>query len=190
MDALKFFSYNPQKPQLFSISEDEVWLSVNSMPQLDELNPVKIGVRLPTEGIYELGITEIPSNLEGVPLYIEDLKTSSWYRVDNQSMSFQDNEGDIDNRFVLHAGVVGIEDEELVKKDVRVYTNSNILTIINNNNHNGSVTITNLMGQVINSFHLDGSNTQTHSLSAPVGIYIVSVETESGNVYSEKVFMK
>ncbi|MCF8349174.1 MAG: T9SS type A sorting domain-containing protein [Bacteroidales bacterium] len=188
-DALKLFSFNPNKPQLFTITGDDFWLAVNSMPKLDEMNPVPLGLRLPEEGVYEISITNIPSQLSGIPLYIEDLQSGQWHRVDNKPMSFTAYSGDITDRFVLHPGAVGVEETDVPSSELQVFLHDKNINIINNNNLTGEITILNILGQQMDSFKLESNLNQSHHADFPSGVYVVYVKTSAGQVYSEKVIV-
>jgi hypothetical protein len=188
-DALKLFSFNPNKPQLFTITGDDFWLAVNSMPKLDEMNPVPLGLRLPEEGVYEISITNIPSQLSGIPLYIEDLQSGQWHRVDNKPMSFTAYSGDITDRFVLHPGAVGVEETDVPSSELQVFLHDKNINIINNNNLTGEITILNILGQQMDSFKLESNKNQSRHADFPSGVYVVYVKTSAGQVYSEKVIV-
>jgi len=190
-DALKLFSFNPNKPQLFTITGDDFWLAVNSMPKLDEMNPVPLGLRLPEYGVYEISISTIPPQLSGIPLYIEDLQSGQWHRVDDKSMLFTEYTGDVSDRFVLHLGAVGIDetDNGSESNELQVFSHSKNITIINNHNLTGDIMVLNMLGRQIESFELQSSSKQTHVTNLPYGVYVVYVKTTDGHVYSEKVIV-
>lgn len=189
-DAFKMFSYDNKVPQIFTISSDNIWLAINSLPELGESFPVPIGVRLPEDGVYEFKLDNIPSQLLNIPLYIEDLKTLNWHRVDNNSMSFNASAGDTDDRFVLHMGVVGLNENQNKTSPIQVYSHGKTIFIINNQSQTGDVMIVNILGQHMDSFKLDGSTSQSFILNVSQGVYLVYLQTIDGNVHSEKVIIK
>lgn len=188
-DAIKMFSFNNQVPSIYSFSTDGVMLAINSMPEIIG-KPVDLGFRIPLEDTYTLSLTKIPSQLSGTPIYLEDKLHDEWTQIDNQSVSFVASAGDLDDRFVLHMGVVGLEETITTPNPIQVYFNDNGINIINNKNLNGEVTVVNILGRQIASFKLEGNVSQSFALNVPQGVYVVYLQTNDGNVYSEKVLIK
>ena len=188
-DALKMFSFDNKVPQVFSMSSDKIWLAVNSLPKVDEFSHIPIGVRIPQDGVYTFRLDNAPPELLNIPIYIEDIKTGSWHRIDNNTMSFNESAGDVDNRFVLHLGVVGIDETEYIKKPVQVYSHGKNITIVNNHKLTGDIVVLNILGRQVESFELQSSSNQTYVTNLPYGVYVVYVKTSAGQVYSEKVIV-
>ena len=63
-DALKFFSFNPMMPQVFSMSSDAVQLAVNSTAPINEDASFAIGVLTPVTGTYTLQVEGLQGYLQ------------------------------------------------------------------------------------------------------------------------------
>jgi hypothetical protein len=186
-DAIKMYSFNDEVPSMYSFSTDEVRLAINSMPEIIG-QPVNIGFKLPSHGVYTLNLTKIPSQLMLTPIYLEDKLSNNWSRIDLSSVSFTADGGELNDRFVLHMGIVGI-DESNIANPIQVYSNGKGINVINNNNLTGEITILNILGQQMDSFKLDSNINQSHHADFPSGVYVVYVKTSAGQVYSEKVIV-
>ena len=186
-DAIKMYSFNDEVPSMYSFSTDEVRLAINSMPEIIG-QPVNIGFKLPSQGVYTLNLTKIPSQLMLTPIYLEDKLSNNWSRIDLSSISFTADGGELNDRFVLHMGIVGI-DESNTANPIQVYSNGKGINVINNNNLTGEITILNILGQQMDSFKLESNINQSRHADFPSGVYVVYVKTSDGHVYSEKVIV-
>ena len=84
---------------------------------------------------------------------------------------------------------MGIDEEIVENSLVQIWSNNNIINIINTISKLGEIKVFNLMGQTAGSFKLDGSQQQKLELNLQSGIYIVTVSTSEGSIKSEKVII-
>ena len=123
-------------------------------------------------------------------LYITDKKTNHTQNLnENPIYSFTSNENDDDQRFVLHFSALGVDDNIINNDDIQVYSYSKTINITNGKKLSGSILITNILGQQVASYNLDGSNNQSLNMDVPTGVYVVNVIVKSTKI-SKKVFIK
>ena len=84
-DALKFFSYNPLMPQVFSMSSDAVQLAVNSTGPITEDASFTIGVLTPVTGTYTLQVEGLQEMLAGRPAFLLDKVTGTSHNLRDQT---------------------------------------------------------------------------------------------------------
>jgi hypothetical protein len=135
----------------------------------------------------------------GLEAYIEDTKLApgTYYPVSNGSTyNFSYTRGiDVTERFILHVGPLGTigfdEQENIATGHVYVASNNEAMTLHFQNVEAKSarVQITNEVGQVV--YHADEVSTQNphvfHLSSRRIGLYIVTVELDNGDISYHKV---
>lgn len=187
-DALKLFSFNEKSPGIYSISSDNIKLAVNSLPSLSESTIINLGIKIPETATYTLSANYINTEIVENDLYLEDKFENIYTNLSNGDYTFSSIDGNFDNRFALHFKAVGIS--ESIPNYIKVFSYNNNINIINNDNLTGMVIITNILGQEITSFKLNGNSKQTFKFDAHSGIYIVRTKTNRGNSYSDKMIIK
>ncbi|MCD4790462.1 MAG: T9SS type A sorting domain-containing protein, partial [Bacteroidales bacterium] len=143
--------------------------------------------------------TIIASDLESFGLstgiYLEDLQEGAMTDLTEQNeYTFVANPEDDPARFIIHFGVVGIEDQPLdvvTNQDITIYSVENSVYIRNNTKKaiQGDVSICNTMGQEIIQTKLLNNSLNKIDVNTEAGYYIVKVNTGT-DLYTEKVFIK
>jgi|GEM_PF-921678 len=168
-DALKMYSYNTSVPQLFSVSYDEIPLAVNSIPEVTTDKSISLGMRVPEQGIYIISIGQHSETLGVVGIYLEDHVQNTLHKLSDSEYSFMTQSGDINDRFTIHFGVVGIDEPITKPATIRTYASNNTLYILNPEHKQGTVTIYNLTGQQVTTFDLTGNTKQQHNVHSQSG---------------------
>jgi uncharacterized protein with WD repeat len=107
----------------------------------------------------------------------------------NPIYSFISSPGDNPSRFLITFSHVGIG-EAVTKNAFSVRASGNTILVINNTGNNqGSVFVYNMMGQLMMTQVLNGSQMTTISLNAGTGYYLVKAVTND-QTYSAKVFLQ
>jgi hypothetical protein len=185
--AQKWFSFVETAPSLWIGQEDKLY-SILMDDIIQEENHYPIGFKAGIEEQYSIHATFDESSY--MELILEDKKLNDYYKLlESQSYHFYSSPEDDPNRFVLHFSAVGLDEEYETSNPVNVFLSDNTINIINNHNLTGMVRVINLLGQEIISFDLKGDNTQTQTINAPAGYYIVNVVTKNG-VVNKKVYLK
>lgn len=110
LDALKMYSFNPQVPQLYSFSADGLQLAVNSIPSAEADEPVALGALLPADGAYTMSLQQTDETMVAHGLYLEDRLTGNFHKLSATPYEFTATQGSADDRFLLHFGVVGVDE--------------------------------------------------------------------------------
>jgi len=185
--AQKWFSFVETAPSLWIDFEEEQYsILLNDIDQ-DE-NHFPIGFKPGIEEQYSITASFDPASY--MDLILEDKKLNNYHNLlESPNYNFYSTSLDDPDRFVLHFSAVGLDELENISKPIQIYSIGKELTIINNNNLGGKVTVVNIMGQTIMEYSLDKANSQTYTFNAPTGVYIVYTKTDNGYIYSEKIIM-
>jgi len=173
-DARKLYSFSPEVPQLFTLSADLVELSINALPGIEGIATIALGHTIPASGIYYIEIAEIEGMFAETALYLEDVKLGT--QVDLSAVTRYDFEAELNedsNRFLLHFGAVGI-DENAGQNSIRAYTYNNTL-YVQNSLQNATIRIIDLQGRLLSEKQLNGQGLQSLPLDFPAGVYVVQL---------------
>jgi len=188
-DAVKIYSYNSAAPQLLSYTEDNIALAINSIPEVAVEKPVQLGIRAPKAGQYILSIAQVSEAFSGAGIYLEDRLLNSWHKLSESAFTFTSQQGDFGDRFVLHFGMVGVEESGVTQPFIQLWSDQNTIYLLNINQLEGEVSVINMYGQKVLETQLNREVNQQMRLDAPVGYYVVSVVTKNGIVI-RKVYLK
>ena len=103
-DIRKLFTQYKDAPSVFSRVESQN-LSIASIPSPVASDSVQIGAVCRDGSFVTIDAMEVPA---GYTIYLEDIKTGKWNRIDQQSYSFV-QDASLPNRFWLHFGPGSIE---------------------------------------------------------------------------------
>jgi len=178
IDAYKLFGYT-SAPEIYTSDLDNIY-SINCLPLNNSYN-VPLCVKSEIGGEFTLSFSDNSNIPTEYIITLEDNKTNQSLVVSNDfNYSYTSESNDDPNRFTIHFGVVGIEDQ-LSTKAIQAYVSGNQLTILGNSGDT-QVDIINLHGQVVqsNMIYLDGKYNQKLNLKA--GVYIVRTNNISNKV--------
>ncbi len=179
-DAYKRISTsNVELPQLFSITPEGTFLSVNGLP---ETNSVPLGFTAVESGVFTINAIET-GDFEHI--YLEDLLTNNVTNLLTNSYTFNYNSGDQVERFVLHFNTLAVSD--LSEQLASIYTEGHTVHINLPEKTDGQVMVYNTTGQLILS---DKWSSDHHELTLnQTGFYILKIQLND-QVISKKVFIK
>jgi hypothetical protein len=127
-------------------------------------------------------------NLE--QLTLEDLALDVKVSLkENQRYTFTSEIGDNPDRFILHFGIVGIDDDITLNNNIQIWSYNKTINILNTNNYIGDIKVVNMYGQTVLSTKLNGDSTQKLIINAPSGYYIINTITQKG-VVNKKVYLR
>jgi len=175
---------------LFYSKAGQVDVSTNTLPEITESLTIPMYFTKNGNNSFYIEVEGVNTLLTEHNLYITDKKTNHTQNLnENPIYSFTSNENDDDQRFVLHFSPLGVDDNIINNDDIQVYSYSKTINITNGKKLSGSIHITNILGQQVASYNLDGSNNQSLNMDVPTGVYVVNVIVKSTKI-SKKVFIK
>ena len=184
-DAVKMYSFNPVVPQLYSLSDDGASLAVNSLNQISAEQPIAMGFKAGTEASYTLSLVQSDAQLTGSGLFIEDKSLGIIHRIDQSAYSFSAEPGEVTDRFVLHFGMVGL-DEPAQESAAKVWFAGEQLYLQSSEAFQ-QMELFDLQGRRIFSSNLSDAPLQQLSINKlQNGLYIVRLTGENA-VFSAKV---
>jgi|GEM_PF-2009845 len=175
-DAAKLFSLNADVPQLYSKSSDQVALSINSIPKIDQEQPIALGMRIPADGEYTLSLQEVAGAFVTSALLLEDTYKGIIRDLHgNPGYVFGAEEGDDAGRFILHFDApTDIDDvEELTIQTW--YHDGNLF--VNNHHETAEVLVYDISGRRMYRF-VAGQGEHQYRLNLRAGVYIVHTLTQ------------
>ena len=178
IDALKLYSYNSAVPQLYSISQDEINLAINNMPEMTVEKSIPLGVRIPVAtDSYTISIQTNTNNSTSNILYLEDKVTNKLHKISEEDYVFTSPEGDINNRFVLHFGVTDIKDDNITDM-LNIWAYNNQLNIIGEIGE-AQLEIFDIQGRLMSSSTINVVGKYSEMLHLHPGVYIVRLHNSS-----------
>ena len=188
-DAIKMNSYNVNAPNLYTISADNINLAINSIPEIGVENSIPVGAVIPKTGNYTISITEVSDYITSNAIYLHDMLLNNWHKLSESNYNFTTDAGDIANRFVIHFGVLGVDEPTTISQLIQVWAAKRTINISNKENLSGKIKVLNMFGQVIVNTTLNGDNNQRITVNTTTGYYIVNIITNKG-VVNKKVLLR
>ncbi len=188
-DAYKLFSTSEQVPQIYTITPNNNWLAISSLPEYDTETVIPLGFRSGTTGTCKITATELNFD-EQTNIYLKDLYLNKIIDLKEiQIYEFETNNQNYYDRFQLVFKSSQTEINQLEKNnDVSIYSHSNIVNIlINSENISAELEIYNILGQKIYHNNISSDNTKIQ-LNAPTGNYIVKLKYKE-QIITKKVFI-
>lgn len=181
LDAYKFFSFDPEYPQIYSVNSD--MLSINSLP-FNANNSITLNVK--GKDGNEMTISSIKD--DGIAfLNLKDNKTGTVTDLKSTNYTFT-YDGNVSNRFELFFGFTGIDEPAVNNQYAKIYSvNSDIQVILDSKVNKAYVFVYNLLGQTVAK--TSTSNTLTSIHVEKTGYYLVKVD-DGSHVTTQKVFIK
>ncbi len=189
-DALKL-NGSGAAPQFYSLTKDDQKLSINSFPETDDYKVIPVGVDVGLPGSYTLSVSELEGFSASGNLYLEDLLTHTFTKLDQNSIySFLSSPLDEPVRFLLHLnGQMAVPENFAAVNGIRIYSFNHDVYITSESNLNGIVRIYDLVGKEVKIEKLTDITINKINLTTPSGYYIVKVQSDKGNM-NQKVFIK
>ncbi|MBU2553432.1 MAG: T9SS type A sorting domain-containing protein [Bacteroidetes bacterium] len=189
VDAFQMNSYNVNAPNVYSISEDNIHLAINSIPEIGAEHSIRMGMVAPKSGLYKLQVVEANNYMMDNKIYLEDLLLNNWHKISESEYSFTTEEGDINDRFVIHFGVVGVEETSPLEEILQLWTNNSTINLRNPENIAGELRVYNMIGQIVERTSLNRNTSQQINLLVPDGFYVVNILTKS-QMINKKVYLR
>jgi len=196
IEAKKWNSYYSDATEIYSLSEDSVKLSINSLPPTgNEIVSVPVHFKCGADSSYKLTFKNLSSFIDGTEVWLEDkLLNTDWVNINLQDSIYIFNgspQDDID-RFVIHFfGPTNINNDIIQNEnDIKIYSYGHNVYVLNNSDETiEKITVYNLMGsKIYEGVANHHSQLNKISISGETAYYVVRVLTDK-NVYSGKVFI-
>ena len=170
-------------PQFYSIVEQEK-LSTNCYPLLNDEMVIPFGFIKNASSEFSIELSE---TIEGKTVYLTDLKTNTTQKLsENPIYTFTSEEGDDPDRFEIHFGVVGIDDQP-TNASIQAYVYGQQLQVLGN----GGITqldIFDVQGRLLSSEIINVMGGYSKTLNLQAGMYVVRLQNKEG-VSSTKVII-
>ncbi len=178
-------------PQIYSITEAQEELAINTLPNYYKGTVIPIGFTSPEgTGQYTIKLTQFENIKPGFTLYLEDLFNDSMHRLtEDDTYLFTSSSTDDPNRFMLH----------FVLNKVVVYKNSSDVSNIYSYGKSvyvnieeaaqTNIAVFNLMGQKVAEYSTSEQGLIRLDLDCEPGYYVVRKQSSSG-VQTEKVLIQ
>jgi hydrogenase maturation factor len=192
-DARKLPS-NSFQPILFTTIESEK-ISINGLPTLSGYKAVPMGIVPGTSGQYTFTTSDLNTFSLNTTIFLQDLKTGAWHDlVQNPAYTFDAEESDDENRFIIHFNPQLTDIDEGNISSVNFYASNRnvVISYTGIKENNATATLYNLQGQqVLPLYNLDNSANkyELNTIGLSEGIYIAYVFAD-GKTYTAKVFVK
>jgi hypothetical protein len=160
-------------PQLYTVSSDDKELSINVISNNDNEVQMPLHFEARFDAAYTIQVEDntLP---EGVTIFMTDLVLNQEINLNtNPTYTFTASEGDNPNRFLLHFGAVGL-DENAGQNSLRAYTHHNTL-YVQNSLEDAAIRVIDLQGRLLLEQKLNGTGLQSLPLDFPAGVYMVQL---------------
>lgn len=186
-DAIKFYSYTPNVPQIYSQSEDGKNLTLNSIPQISDESSIQLGMLIAETGTYTLNIESALGQFGAEKIYVEDTQLGMSHNLsENGAYSFVATPGDNPNRFLLHFGAVGVA-EQPESAALKAYVVGAQLYFPLQGE--ATLEIVDLQGRLLQQSKVSGQGLASQPLQLTAGAYVVRL-TSGQNAQTAKVIVK
>lgn len=180
LDAIKLMNINDEVTNLYSVGDDASKLVINALAEIDSTTVIPLGIKTERDGKLLFNLRDLenwPSNLN---LYLRDGVTGTNHDLQqNPEYSVTLQKGITENRFSLVCTPLDGVDRDIfiaygVGRDMHIKIN-----LVNE--QAGTLTVFNLLGQVVSSMSINGNGDyKLEGLTANL-VFIVSFETPNGN---------
>ncbi len=171
-DALKFFSFDNQMPQVYAKTSDNVNVSINSIPEINESAVIPVEILVPAEGPYFMSLSENTGIFSEQTVILEDqLNGFQCDLTEVENYRFVASPSDCPDRFLLHFGVVGLgEQDQTPSLNAYVYDNR---LYVNSTLDQAQLAVYDLQGRLVMQQTNNAQGLQSVPLNLPEGVYLV-----------------
>jgi len=177
-------------PKFYSVTEDGKAVSTNTLPYIEENSVIPFVFIKNASADFYIKAEGINNLIPSKQVYLTDLKTNHTQLLNSEPIYyFTSEEGDIEERFELHFGPVGINDNISINNDINIFARDNQIEIRSKMPLTGVVMVYNVTGQLILKTAVNNQSSASINTGNFKGIAIVSV-VDNKQVYNQKVLIK
>jgi hypothetical protein len=192
-DAVKWASMYEHGMDLSSLSTDNVELTVNVMPEFEEMISIPVNFKTGISSDFTFTFSEMETFETGTEIFLEDKKIGgNWINlISNPVYEFIGDINDAQDRFIIHFfGPTGIEDPLAEVSNVQIYSWGQDAYIVNRGNETIKEYVAyDLMGRELHRGTLPNSTVNKVQIGDVSAYYIVKVITREGTIYTDKVYI-
>lgn len=176
--------------RLYSHLDDKKLVIQGRALPFDDTDQVSLGIAVPKNGIYRLGIDHLKGSVllnKDQGIYLEDTYNNVIHNLRTTPYSFTANAGDLSDRFVLRYTDQTLSVDELQTKDTFVYVRNNQL-YVKASQHIENVVVYDLAGKKLMDHKINGKSDAFNTpFQFPKGIYLTQIKLENASVVTKKV---
>ncbi len=177
-------------PQLYAITGDNEYYSVNALPEITENMIIPLGFEVGFETEYVITPAEFENFKDGMTVILEDIQTNTFTEItSNSSYSFNASPLDENHRFNLHFKTSSFGTDENPELSINVYSSEKIVYVQTPENTAAEVAIFDMMGREVAREKTHGDIISKIKLNSETGYYLVKVQTDDQFI-TRKVFIK
>jgi hypothetical protein len=169
-------------PNFYSGAQNEKY-ALNTLPALTGGLTIPMGFQKNDSNRFSIELTE---NIPGQAVYLTDLKTNVTNNLAEGSYSFDAQDGDDANRFLLHFGTLGIDKPATDLNAIAWVYDKQIYLL---NAGPGIVDVYDMQGRMLQSFLIESSDLQSRQVNLPTGVYVIRLQGTS-EVKSVKIIVQ
>ncbi|GGG41241.1 hypothetical protein GCM10010976_11050 [Bizionia arctica] len=171
-----------------NVSNSKMAIQGRSLP-FDEADTVSLGVDIPENGVYSIGIDHLNGDVfvtQEVGIYLEDTVLDVTHDLRMQPYSFTGTAGTTLDRFILkYTAPLSVEAYDLA--DTFVFVKNNELFVKSSTNIK-SIEVYDITGKQITVYSADGNDTRfTAPFNFSRGIYLTTIKMTNGVVVTKKL---
>ncbi|NOU47179.1 MAG: T9SS type A sorting domain-containing protein [Bacteroidales bacterium] len=170
-------------PMFYSQTQLENY-ALNTLPAITENMSIPLGFVKNDGSLFTMELTE---NITGQTIYLTDTKTNQTVTLNDNSYTFTAEDGDNADRFVLHFGVVGVNEKSDEANIHAWYVNGQLY--IQNTDQAVQMNIFDVHGRNLQSSIINTTGMYSKALNLPAGVYMVRLQN-SGSVNTVKIIVR
>jgi len=191
-DALKMLNTDPAVPSLYSLADDNQWLSINGLPNSwDSIREIPLGLTTLQPGMVVIRASDMERIPDGVHVYLYDSETGMNQDMQN-SLQYRVflPKGEFSNRFWLKISQTDLVNKPETGNMFLAYCSGDELRIklMLEPGENALLTVCNTTGQIVWRQDVGGVGYGEIVQHLTSGIYVVSLYRSTG-IQSQKVFI-
>ncbi len=175
-DATKMFSFDESIPQLYTLTNENWPLSIQSIPLGDNGNVIPLSIKSSVTGEHSISLQNRSGSFSSVPVILRDLYLNTEHQLNTSDYNFLNIVGTPADRFEILFGAVGTEEPQV--STVKVLTSSNQIKLLNLQ-AKSTITIFDATGRQVYTAQDSSSGTLTINIPLSKGIYIVRIQSGS-----------
>lgn len=183
-----------ESPNIYTVSNDDVNLSINSYTNFEENIIISLGCYVGTDGYYAIEATSILNFPENTVVFLEDKFENVFVDLTKQNAyTFYGSQIDEPDRFSLH--FIKNPDNTIEFAEsccVKIYTLNSAIRLkrLDSNMLNGNLQVFDLMGRLIVEKYIAGSNQYTLPVNANGILMVKYYDDVNRKEYLDKVHIK
>jgi fibronectin-binding autotransporter adhesin len=192
LDAIKLMNTSEQVPNLYLVGPNSSKLAINALLKLDTLTVMPLGLQISKDGPVTFNLRDLEQWPYGLRLYFTDAETGMNQELQqNTKLTINLKKGVYENRFSLRCSPLTAVPKPVITGDnYYVYKSNGVMYMHIKlvDDQKGTLTVSNMMGQVIFRKFIDGNGDyQLEGRMVENAIYVAGFATARG-VYAKKFY--